>query len=92
MSSLRVKGLTVKLTPVVNTQANWLNPDTMLRRISIATALAQGRWSGKSGVNPEQLRQTLGNPFSKRSEEAIASSPQQIKAALMLGSPEMMYR
>ena len=75
-----------------NTQETWLNPDTMLRRISIATAMAQGRWSGKSRINPEQLRQTLGNPFSEQSEEAIASSPQQIQAALMLGSPEMMYR
>ncbi|MGK7880374.1 MAG: DUF1800 domain-containing protein [Crocosphaera sp.] len=82
------------LTPdgYANTQEAWLNSDAMLRRISIATALAQGRWSGKSKVNPEQLRQTLGNPFSDHSQEVIASSPRQIQAALMLGAPEMMYR
>ncbi len=82
-----------------NTQESWLNPDAMTRRISFATALASGRLPLLSTpmVSPvlevTQLRTTLGNSFSVKTQQAIAAaSPPSLRAALMLGSPEFMRR
>jgi len=76
-----------------NTEAAWLNPDAVLRRISLATALASGRFAGKSSpVNAQQLSTTLGNNFSDKTRQVVAANPEEIKAALMLGSPEFMRR
>jgi uncharacterized protein (DUF1800 family) len=41
-------------------------------------------------VDASQLAMTLGNSFSNQTQSAIASSPPQLRAALMLGSPEFM--
>lgn len=43
-------------------------------------------------VNATQLANTLGNHFSFQTNSAIASSSPQLKAALILGSPEFMHR
>jgi uncharacterized protein (DUF1800 family) len=43
-------------------------------------------------VDPAQLSQTLGQSFSVKTQQAIAKSPANLQAALMLGSPEFMYR
>ncbi|MBV9387087.1 MAG: DUF1800 domain-containing protein [Chroococcidiopsidaceae cyanobacterium CP_BM_ER_R8_30] len=42
-------------------------------------------------VDPLQLASTLGNQFSPETQRAIAESPPQLQAALMLGSPEFMH-
>jgi uncharacterized protein (DUF1800 family) len=42
-------------------------------------------------VDATQLATTLGNSFSNQTQSAIASSPPQLRAALMLGSPEFMH-
>jgi uncharacterized protein (DUF1800 family) len=117
-----------------NTEAAWLNPDALTRRIGFATALTSGRLPltatapGPSALNPssseqrerlalagpmsratlnpqpsaasismappdaKQLEMTLGYPFSAKTQGAIATSPPQLRAALMLGSPEFMRR
>ena len=75
-----------------NTQDAWLNPDAMLRRVSHATQTANGHLSDKQPLEPKQLRSTLGNNFSRETQEIIAKSHPKLRAALMLGSPEMMYR
>jgi uncharacterized protein (DUF1800 family) len=117
-----------------NTEAAWLNPDALTRRISFATALASGRLplttadARPAAFNPsplqrkerlaragamssaslnsqpssapvtvssldaKQLEMTLGYPFSAKTQGAIATSPPQLRAALMLGSPEFMRR
>jgi uncharacterized protein (DUF1800 family) len=41
---------------------------------------------------PEILAATLGNQFSSRTEAAIESAPMQLRAPLILGSPEFMMR
>jgi hypothetical protein len=41
---------------------------------------------------PEMLAATLGNQFSSRTEAAIESAPIQLRAPLILGSPEFMMR
>ena len=115
-----------------NTQAVWLNPDAMTRRISFATALASGRLplqaiaptpstlataTNTNSVSPAeaasiapvptlanstsrfiqpfdatQLAATLGQPFSAKTQQTIATNPSQLRAALMLGSPEFMHK
>jgi uncharacterized protein (DUF1800 family) len=90
-----------------NTQDVWLNPDSMTRRLNFATNLGGGRLSlltpqlttPKPIVPPTytpldstQLFTTLGNSFSTKTQQAIASSTPDIRAALILGSPEFMKR
>jgi uncharacterized protein (DUF1800 family) len=77
-----------------NTQEGWLNPDAMLRRLSFATAIANGNLSldTKKPVNAEELMNTLGNQFSTHTKNVISKSPPAIKSAIILGSPEMMYK
>jgi uncharacterized protein (DUF1800 family) len=75
-----------------NTQEAWLNPDAMLRRISFTTALASGRFPGGQAVEDSELGKTLGNNFSSKTMQVIETQPEQMKAALMLGSPEFMRR
>ncbi|MBU7583370.1 MAG: DUF1800 domain-containing protein [Nostoc sp. TH1S01] len=90
-----------------NTQDIWLNPEAMNRRLSFATALGSGRLPllGTANNPPQnksnnrvqpldatQLINTLGNSLSPKTQRAIASSPPELKAALVLGSPEFMRR
>ena len=77
-----------------NTKEAWLNPDAMMRRISFATIISRGQLNkGKPRrVNRQQLRATLGNNFSAQTQAVINSSPDNLQAALMLGSPEMMEK
>jgi uncharacterized protein (DUF1800 family) len=90
-----------------NTQEAWLNPDSMTRRINYATNLANGRLPISASittaanslptrslviVDPVKLAATLGNNFSSKTQQAIASSDPGIRAALMLGSPEFMQK
>ena len=75
-----------------NTEEAWLNPDAVLRRISLTTALATGHFAGGSPVDAQQLAKTLGNNLSAKTMEVIAANSDSMKAALMLGSPEFMRR
>lgn len=82
-----------------NTQQAWLNPDAITRRLSLATILESGRLLNNQNhtqrrqlVDAVALANTLGNSFSEKTRSAIASSPVQLRAALILGSPEFMYR
>lgn len=89
-------GMPVYLCPTPdgykNTRDAWLSPDGMLTRVSIATAIANGILSNKNPLNPQQLGETLGNNFSANTQQAIQENPPRLSAALMLGSPETMYR
>ncbi len=63
-----------------NTQASWLNPDAMTRRISFATSLASGRLNDEllgqqmlsKSTNPS-LHPNLSTPFNLRIHWAIDS-------------------
>jgi uncharacterized protein (DUF1800 family) len=89
------------------TQEAWLNPDSMTRRLNFATNLGGGRLSllapqlttPKPAIpptyiplDPIQLSSTLGNRFSAKTQQAIDASSPDIRAALILGSPEFMNR
>lgn len=77
-----------------NTQEAWLNPDAMLRRLSFATNVARGFLTSRQNrpIQSKLLDRTLKNSLSDRTKSAIETSPPEIRAALMLGSPEMMNR
>jgi uncharacterized protein (DUF1800 family) len=90
-----------------NTQDAWLNPDSMTRRINYATNLAKGKLPISASItiptnpstpvpivaiDPVKLSTTLGNSFSTQTQQAISSSNPDIRAALILGSPEFMRK
>ncbi len=43
-------------------------------------------------IDSDGLIATLGNNFSVKTQQAISASPPEIRAALILGSPEFMYK
>jgi uncharacterized protein (DUF1800 family) len=74
-----------------NTEEVWLNPDALTRRINFATLLASGRFS-KSKIDPDRLARTLNPSLSSQTQQTLSTSPRNLQAALMLGSPEFMRR
>ncbi|KQW96638.1 hypothetical protein ASC94_07310 [Massilia sp. Root418] len=68
-----------------NTQAAWLNPDALSRRIGYAATLAQG-------VDVAVVQAALGESVSPRTQGIVASSPQKLRTAMLLGSPDFMQR
>ncbi len=84
-----------------NTEVAWLSPDAIARRLNFATALASGKFPPAPAlatpnrdrqINPDPLALTLGQPFSPKTQQAIAQSPPELRAALILGSPEFMRK
>ena len=76
-----------------NTRDAWLGPDAMMRRVSLATALARRYSNEQKSSDPNLLIATLGNNrFSPHTLEILNNSKPGLKTALILGSPEMMYR
>jgi uncharacterized protein (DUF1800 family) len=78
-----------------NTQAAWLNPDALTRRIAFATALAQGRLplaAAPAPLAPDLLQATLAGALSPRTLDTIARNPDSLRAAMVLGSPDFMQR
>jgi uncharacterized protein (DUF1800 family) len=74
-----------------NTQETWLNPQAMLQRTGLATAIANGVLNKNSLVEIQQLEQNLG-AISSQTKQVIAASPVKLRTALMMGSPEAMHR
>lgn len=74
-----------------NTQSAWLNPQAMLQRTSLATAIANGSLNKNSEVKMQQLEQNLG-AMSPQTKQVIEQTPVKLRTALMMGSPEAMYR
>lgn len=75
-----------------NTQDAWLNPDALMRRVNFATALSAGKLPGADGqaVEYRQLGATLGESFNSKTVTAVMSAPDQLRSALILGSPDFM--
>ncbi|HEX8612476.1 MAG TPA: DUF1800 domain-containing protein [Telluria sp.] len=91
-----------------NTEAAWMNPHALTRRIVFATALGAGRLPLAKGapqvalqdassvtpapLDPLQLESTLGAAVSPRTQELVAASPVALRAAMLLGGPDFMQR
>ncbi|HJU99726.1 MAG TPA: DUF1800 domain-containing protein [Burkholderiaceae bacterium] len=68
-----------------NTEAAWLNPDALSRRIAIATVMGRALDAGA-------LQATLGGAVSARTRDTVAASPEPLRAAMLLGGPDFMQR
>ncbi|MES2129320.1 MAG: DUF1800 domain-containing protein [Pseudomonadota bacterium] len=74
-----------------NTQAAWLSPDALSRRIGFATALAAGKLALPAATaSAPQLQAALGPAVSERTLAAVAAQPEPLRAAMLLGSPDFM--
>jgi uncharacterized protein (DUF1800 family) len=78
-----------------NTQDAWLNPGALTRRIAFATALAEGRLPLDGELvplDPARLQATLAGALSRTTLDTVARNPDQLRAAMLLGSPDFMQR
>ena len=86
-------------------EAAWLNPDALLRRINFAGNLVNGKSpiaraegdpvpsnAEARPVDPQQLLRTLGPALSPQTATRITSAPGNMQAGLILGSPDFMKR
>ena len=97
----RVRGMLINLSMPVymcnpptgykNTQADWLNSQAMLQRINYASAIANGVLSRKVPVDDRQLKNNMAK-LSNHTQEVMAKTPAKLRPAVMLASPEAMYR
>ncbi|MGL5796318.1 MAG: DUF1800 family protein, partial [Waterburya sp.] len=83
--------LCVPPTGYRNTQDAWLNPQSMLQRIGFATAIANGSLNKDYSPKYEQLTANFGQ-LSPHTQQVITQSLPRLRNALILGSPEAMYR
>jgi uncharacterized protein (DUF1800 family) len=77
-----------------NTRDAWLNENSTIQRINFATLLASGRGvsSKPQPINLVNLERTISPYLSAKTQSKIAGTPPRLQAALMLGSPDFMYR
>lgn len=68
-----------------NTEAAWLNPGALTRRIAFATMAG-------AGADPARLDAAIGPAISPRTRGLLASNPPRLHAAMLLGSPDFMQR
>ncbi|HEY9773088.1 MAG TPA: DUF1800 domain-containing protein [Planktothrix sp.] len=77
-----------------NTKDAWLNSDALLKRINFAISLAGGTLPNNSYAPPEyrQLGATVsGSKFAPLTVSTIMTQPDELRSALLLGSPDFMY-
>ena len=68
-----------------NTEAAWLNPGALTRRIVFASAAG-------ARLDAVQLDADLGAAISPRTRALVAANPEPLRAAMLLGSPDFMQR
>jgi uncharacterized protein (DUF1800 family) len=83
-----------------NTEDAWLSPDATTRRIGFATALARGTLpldsengrAGRAPLDAAALLAIFGSALADSIREAVEQAPPDLRAALILGSPDFMRR
>jgi uncharacterized protein (DUF1800 family) len=78
--------LSLNSPPANPKESGWMLPQT---NIPVNSALLN---RNVEPVDPVRLTNTLGNNFSPKTRSAIDSSPANLRAALILGSPEFMQK
>ena len=68
-----------------NTEAAWLNPGALTRRIAFATSVG-------ARVDLAGLDDAIGTGISPRTRGMLAANPPRLHAAMLLGSPDFMQR
>jgi uncharacterized protein (DUF1800 family) len=75
-----------------NTQEAWLSSDGIMKRVSFALNVGEGKLNKKSKINSTQLVKNFTNFLSDKTIKAMKNKEQKWQSALILGSPEMMYK
>ncbi|WP_017296382.1 DUF1800 domain-containing protein [Geminocystis herdmanii] len=75
-----------------NIQSAWLSPSAMMNRVRFATLVADSKMGNTSQINGEQLIPLIDNFLSKQTLNTVKSVDRKLQSALILGSPEMMYK
>ncbi len=94
---LREQGMPVYycLTPdgYKNTESAWLNPDSLLRRLSFASNLGADKIGGlpKTTLTYETVMANSDMALGENSRLSVEAAPANIRVGLLLGSPEFMY-
>ena len=76
-----------------NTKQAWLDPDALLHRIDFALKVGSGKVPGFeiAPVDYQQLEETVGSDtLSANTLAMVDKAPKNLKAAAVLGSPELM--
>ncbi len=75
-----------------NTREAWLNPDSLVRRTGFASGLSAGKFKGSEGtaVDWQTLNTTLGDTLSSNTQSVVSKAPNNLKSALVFGSPDFM--
>ncbi|MES2319765.1 MAG: DUF1800 domain-containing protein [Pseudomonadota bacterium] len=68
-----------------NTEAAWLNPGALTRRIAFAAAAG-------AKLDAARLDAAIGAAISPRTRSLVAAHPEPLRAAMLLGSPDFMQR
>lgn len=68
-----------------HTEAAWLNPDALTRRIAFASATG-------AALDPGQLEMAIGAGIGARTRAIVGASAPPLRAAMLLGSPDFMQR
>ncbi|MEG5062475.1 DUF1800 domain-containing protein [Microcoleus sp. B3-A4] len=89
VTALASNPLYLSSPPADKNQSGWMLPQIGTPSNS---SLARGPKESKEPIDSSQLANTLGNNFSANTKSAIESSPANLRAALILGSPEFMHR
>ncbi|MEB3160360.1 MAG: DUF1800 family protein, partial [Synechocystis sp.] len=87
-----------------NTAQIWLNPDGLLRRLTLIEALPKQIATPERPKRPlayasaqtteltsTALQRTLGEMFTPQTQRVVAANPPDRQPSLLLGSPEFMY-
>lgn len=75
-----------------NTQEAWLSSDAIMKRVSFALNVGEGKLNNKSKINSTQLVKNFTDFLSDKTIKAMKNNEKKWQSALILGSPEMMYK
>jgi uncharacterized protein (DUF1800 family) len=75
-----------------NTKDAWLNPDGLLKRVTLANEMSTGQMPGARGqaADPRRVMDAIGKEVEAKTQAAFAKAPEGMKSAVLLGSPEFM--
>jgi uncharacterized protein (DUF1800 family) len=77
-----------------DTEAAWLNPEGLARRINLAVTLSAGRsmaaMAGNTAPSAASLSSTLGPGLSPRTWAVVQQAATPLQVGLILGSPDFM--
>ena len=83
-----------RLTPdgYSNVKSAWLSSNSMINRVDFATDVSQGQLSSQTMINPYELTNLLKNYLSGNTLKVVSKSGNDERLAIILGSPDMMFK